>query len=131
MAKIQKLSGLVQKLNRRMQKAAENEASVSVGYTARYAIFVHENMEMKLEGKPRPSGLGVYWGPAGSSKFLEGPAREYRPQMAGIVSKSLRSKQPMGQALLTAGKFLQRVSQQRVPVEYGLLRASAYTRLNQ
>jgi hypothetical protein len=42
-----------------------------VGYTAHYAVYVHENLEMKWRGKPRASGIGVYWGPRGESKFLE------------------------------------------------------------
>ncbi len=54
----------------------ESEKSVIVGYSAGYALAVHENMEAKLRGKPRPSGLGVYWGPSGEPKFLERPFRE-------------------------------------------------------
>lgn len=45
--------------------------AIEVGYNASYAVYVHENMEQKLKGEPRPSGLGVYWGPAGQPKFLE------------------------------------------------------------
>jgi len=40
------------------------------GYGAAYAFFVHEKIEEKLRGQPRPSGLGTYWNP-GESKFLE------------------------------------------------------------
>jgi hypothetical protein len=42
-----------------------------VGYTSSYAVYVHENLEMKWEGMPRRSGIGVYWGPHGENKFLE------------------------------------------------------------
>jgi len=42
-----------------------------VGFSADYAVYVHENMEQKLKGQPRPSGLGVYWGPHGQPKFHE------------------------------------------------------------
>jgi hypothetical protein len=45
--------------------------SWEVGYTASYATYVHENLEMKWRGKPRRSGIGEYWGPHGESKFLE------------------------------------------------------------
>lgn len=44
--------------------------AVEVGFTAAYAAFVHENLEQKLKGKPRPSGKGVYWGPQGEPRFL-------------------------------------------------------------
>lgn len=53
------------------RKTPENPLTVEVGYTASYAVFIHENMEQKLAGDPRPSGLGVYWGPNGGPKFLE------------------------------------------------------------
>lgn len=54
-----------------VRKHETNQKSVVVGYSSSYAIFVHENLEMVLKGKPRPSGLGVYWGPKGEAKFLE------------------------------------------------------------
>lgn len=61
----------------------------SVSYTAPHAIFVHENMQMKLAGQPRPSGIGVYWGrpgaPLGQSKFLEQPARTEAATLRKII----------------------------------------------
>lgn len=50
--------------------STKEKPGVEVGFTASYALFVHENMEMKLAGKKRPSGLGVYWGPHGTPHFL-------------------------------------------------------------
>jgi hypothetical protein len=46
-----------------------------VGYTAPYALYVHEAVGMVLKGKPRPSGKGRYWDPAprATAKFLEIP----------------------------------------------------------
>ena len=54
------------------RKARNDKAikAVEVGFTAAYAAFVHENLEMKLKGRPRPSGKGVYWGPQGEARFL-------------------------------------------------------------
>ncbi len=132
MASIEKLDKLVALLRSKAAKAAkDNGAVVAVGYTAAYALYVHENMEQKLLGQPRPSGLGTYWSPNGQPKFLEGPARELRPELAAIVKQALSQGKTMAQALLLAGLRLQRESQQRVPVEYGNLRASAFTRLEQ
>ena len=45
-------------------------SGVEVGYSAEYAIYVHENMEQTLAGEPRQSGLGTYWNPGGP-KVLE------------------------------------------------------------
>lgn len=53
-----------------------NGKGVEVGFSAAYAVYVHENMEQKLKGQPRPSGLGVYWGPDGQPKFLESALRD-------------------------------------------------------
>lgn len=59
--------------------------SVEVGYTAAYAAFVHENLEMKLKGELRPSGLGKYWGPKGENKFLEKTVRLNEANIIKIV----------------------------------------------
>lgn len=105
-----------------------SEASVVVGYANKYALFVHENMEQKWVGISRPSGLGVYWGPAGAGpKFLEAPARQMRSVLTGIVERSMKSGLPLLQCLYLAGLKLQAESQKRVPVEHGFLRASAFT----
>jgi hypothetical protein len=130
MAQIQNLEKVVAKLRELAAKARkEGKASVAVGYTARYALFVHENLRQKLKGQPRPYGLGVYWGPNGQPKFLEGPARQLRRVLADIIAQALRQGKTMSQALVLAGLRLQRESQERVPVELGNLRASAFTRL--
>jgi hypothetical protein len=55
-----------------------------VGFTAEYALFVHENMEMKLEGLPRPSGLGTYWNPGGP-KFLERAVSENTQEIMDMI----------------------------------------------
>lgn len=63
---------------------------VFVGYTAFYAMYVHEMVEMKLKGQPRRApSKGNYWDPAGrgQAKFLEAPARDTsrRTTMMNIV----------------------------------------------
>lgn len=63
---------------------------VEVGFTAAYAVYVHENMQQKLKGKPRPSGLGVYWGPAGGPKFLTRAVQERRDEFVEIVAASAK-----------------------------------------
>lgn len=63
----------------------ETPQSVIVGYGAAYALAVHESVGEKLKGKPRPSGLGVYWGPSGGAKFLERTFREGKADIIRIV----------------------------------------------
>lgn len=73
------------------------KAKVTVGYTAAYAIYVHENQEMKLKGQPRPNdGVGGkrsrYWDPQGRAQndFLAQPARTRAVEMRAIIAKSIR-----------------------------------------
>jgi hypothetical protein len=122
----------VDSLMRKLSELAikHQDCDVAVGFTAKYALAVHE-MHPKTLGKfvPRRSGLGVYWGPPQfGPKFLERPAKELRSTIAGIVTAALRRGVPFLQSLLLGGLRLQREAQLRVPVEYGNLRASAYTR---
>ena len=66
---------------------------VTVGYTANYAIYVHENVEMKLKGQPRlPPHKGKYWDPQGrgQAKFLEEPARRMRGAMRSVILKEIK-----------------------------------------
>lgn len=67
---------------------------VEVGFTAAYAPFVHENMEMKLKGKPRPRGgykssQGRYWDPQGKAgpKFLQNAVNDNRGRIVQIIHR--------------------------------------------
>lgn len=141
----------------RAAKLAHDNPIVAVGYTASYALYVHENTEMKLKGLPRGQGFGrdsesgavvvppallktgkaggknrgFYWDPQGKAqpKFLETPLREKRDLLARIVVTALGQGKTMAQALLLAGLRLQRESMMLVPVDTGNLKASAFTRL--
>jgi hypothetical protein len=126
--------------------------SVVVGYTAAYALAVHENIEMKWRGFPRDRSIraevedgkklaitghhaskkkGLFWGPAGQAKFLEQPARELSNDgtLARIVMGAMAKGKTMLQGLLLAGLRLQRESQKLVPVDTGNLKSSAFTRI--
>ena len=121
-----------------------------VGYTAAYALWVHENRAMKWRGYPRDrsvrrsdeggqtiartgfaasQGKGLFWGPKGRAGFLLDVAREMSSELGQMVFKGLKRGLTVGKALLLAGLRLQRESQLNVPVEFGALRASAFTRL--
>ena len=129
------------------QKALEQSStSVVVGYTAKYALWVHENRAMKWRGFPRDRSIrkegdfaitghnaskkkGLFWGPRGRAGFLLDVMRELKDELTRIIHKAMAKKVTLGKALLLAGLRLQRESQLNVPVELGNLRASAFTRL--
>lgn len=67
------------------RKSQASANTVEIGYSAAYALFVHENMEAKWKGQPRKSGIGVYWGPHGEPKFLERPLYESKPEIINII----------------------------------------------
>jgi len=91
--------------------------SVIVGYTAAYALHVHEN----LKARHKPGKV---------AKYLEGPARSpwLRRELANIVIAGCRAGHGILTVLLRAGLRLQRESQKIVPVMTGNLKASAFTR---
>lgn len=116
MAEILKLQSLIAKLRAKAAAAKKDgNASVVMGYTAAYAVYVHENLEANH--------------PIGQAKFLEAPFRDLKGVLTGIVFELLRKGKTMAQALLVAGLRLQRESQKMVPVDTGALKNSAFTRL--
>jgi hypothetical protein len=54
------------------------DLAVELGFTASYAVYVHENTEQRLKGEPRPSGLGTYWNPGGPKFLLDAVAKGAR-----------------------------------------------------
>ncbi len=153
MATITNADKVNQKFARLAKKAIETvHPSVSVGYTANYAIHVHENIEMKWRGLPRSgettyakitkggagyevasrANKGNYWdgtgGATGQAKFLEQPFRELRSELASMIVLAVKNGATLLQALYIAGLRLQRESQLLVPVVSGNLKASAFTR---
>ncbi len=137
MAQVEGLNKVVAALRAKLAaRMTDTNVSCVVGYTAYYAIWVHENIElhppgMILAGVERWHGKGAYWDPQGRAqpKFLEGPFRRNKEIYARIVTGALRSGKTMAQALLLAGLQLQRDSMLLCPVDTGNLKASAFTRL--
>jgi hypothetical protein len=107
----------VQKLNGQMEalKHRGDPAAVAVGFTAAYAIYVHENLQARHR--------------VGQAKFLEAPARTMAGELSAVVASALKLGKTLGQALLLAGLRLQAAAQKLTPVDTGNLRASAFTRL--
>lgn len=70
---------------------------VIVGFTAGYALYVHEAVGMKLKGQPRPKNLGgssrgKFWDPQGraQAKFLESVVREKKSEIVEIVKTTAK-----------------------------------------
>lgn len=129
--KIQNVKSLLRKLEK-LERVAhrQNTGNVIVGYNASYALYVHENVEMKWKGEPRHRPhKGSYWDPQGrgQAKFLEQPARELRGEMQKIIYQACERGAGLIKALMMAGMFLQRASQKLVPVDTGNLKSSAFT----
>ena len=148
MAELNNFERLVAKLRDRAAEARKDEGSVVVGYTASYAIYVHENRQMKWRGFPRDRSVrkdkrgvartgyegikgahGLFWGPTGRAGFLLDVSREMSSQLRAEVTAGMRAGIGMLKSLLRAGLLLQRESQRNVPVDTGNLRASAFTRV--
>jgi len=97
--------------------AKDANTSVIVGYTQYYAIFVHENREVKHK--------------VGRAGYLMDVAHEIQQELQNIVATVFKKTKNMVQALLLAGLRLQRESQLNVPVDTGALKASAFTKVDE
>ncbi len=116
--RIDGLDKLVSQIRERAAKAlASVEKCAVVGYTAVYALWVHEDMEAKH--------------PVGQAKFLEQPAREMSSELAAVINDNMRRGRSLDTSLLMAALRLQRESMQLVPVDTGALRASAFSRIEE
>lgn len=69
---------------------------VEIGYTAHYAPYVHENVEMKMEGMKRVGrdAIGKYWDPQGrgQAKFLENAVSDKQAEVLDAIDKRARRK---------------------------------------
>ena len=74
----------------RKHQSIKNAAEV--GFTAVYAFYVHENIEMKWRGQPRKDGIGVYWGPKGEAKFLSNALSENTSAIRKLIAAELREE---------------------------------------
>lgn len=110
----------VRRVLRALEKARRRYGNlgpaVVIGYTAQYAIYVHEN-------------LAAAHKPPAQAKFLEAPARAMQPQLAAFIRQQMKRGVKEEKALLAAGLMLQGASQRICPVDTGALSASAFTRL--
>lgn len=156
MAKVNGLDNVVSKLLARIVQ--KPKVRVAVGYTKDYALRVHELTGMVMKGIPRdprkragvkhrkPSMFsflggsipiprkavhkGRFWDPQdiAMAKFLERPFKLRRDEILRIIKEAYQKGKTLAESLLLGGLFLQRESQKIVPVEFGELKKSAFTR---
>lgn len=105
---------LKQQLKQRSLKG-KKQLTVRFGYAAQYAIYVHEDLNA--------------FHPIGNAKFLEGPLRRYRAQMAKIIKEKLLQKRSLEDALTAALEYLREKSQDEVPIDTGFLHDSWFARV--
>jgi len=119
MPNVSQISGVKEVLSKlkSLEKGVRNqrEAAATVGFTANYALFVHENVLSSHN--------------IGQAKFLERPAREKANELAGIVKRTFLRTNDLDKSLLLAALRLQREAQKITPIDTGALRASAFTSL--
>lgn len=115
MAEIKNLQRLYRKLEKlERDSRRKNNGNVVVGYSASYALYVHENKEAKHNAGQQ-------------AKFLEEPARTKQREIMDVVKTELERGVGLIKALIEGGLRLQRESQELVPVDIGNLKASAFT----
>ena len=95
----------------------------AVSYEAPYAVQVHENLQMKLMGQPRPSGLGRFWytkdAQPGTSKYLQKAIDKAMQNMYRTVSRAIKRGLSFAQAMHMLAKRILDDSRTMVPYEYG------------
>ena len=91
---------------------------VIVGYTQKYALYVHERPAKHNTGK---------W------KYLTDPARRLNNDgtLKRLIVDAVKAGKKLNLALLRAGMRIQRDSQNEVPVDTSALKASAFTAYEQ
>lgn len=111
--KVEGVEQLQQRIDLLLKKWGGKKPEVTVGYTASYAIFVHENLEARHT--------------VGQAKYLEQPFRQIEPTISRRLIENMLRGMELGQALYVVGLLLQRESQLLVPVDTGNLKGSAFT----
>lgn len=114
--KVDGVERLMRLLRKRLVKVRTAKPTLDVGYTAPYAIYVHEDLTAN-----HPNG--------GQAKYLEQPAREMANELGGLIRARVKTGVPMEEALYEAGEKLLDRSKELVPIDTGYLRDSGYVRL--
>lgn len=131
MAIVTGLDELMKNIKVKIEEYSPTTYNIQIGYTAVHALWVHESREMKLRGKPRKSGIGVYWGPKGRAGFLTDVVREQRRETIRRLKELLQKGGywTWKRALWNTMFMLKLESQKNVPVEHRDLVESAFIKV--
>lgn len=108
--KVYKLESVLSEFRKRRRNTADKKAETKVGYSAPYALAVHERLDV--------------YHPIGQAKYLEQPMRTEEKPMRDIIRSRLRARESLKAAQLEAAKHLMKVSLNLTPIDTGKLRAS-------
>lgn len=114
--KVDGLKAVKTVLEELQDEATKDQVTYVVGYTQNYALAVHEN---PTSARSQKRGK--------SNKYLEKPARNDEQNIARVVRETYEQTKSLDQALMVGGLYLQRISQEIVPIDTGALRVSAFT----
>jgi hypothetical protein len=110
---VKELQARLRNLAKESQK--HDTSAVSVGYTAPYAIYVHEDLTAHHE-------------PGKKAKFLSGPARRLARELGELVAAKKRKGATMLEAHIAAARRLLEESRIEVPVDTSFLQKSWFIR---
>jgi hypothetical protein len=98
--------------------AGKREMHGFVGFSAPYAVYVHEDMTAN-----HPNG--------GQAKYLSAPARNpaVKAAMAAALRAKLQAKKSLGEAIVESMNVLLSAALPLVPVDTGVLRDSHFVEL--
>ena len=117
MAKFEGVSKVISTFRQKGRDGRARDAKMSVGYTAPYALYVHENRGANFK--------------VGRAGFLSDVAREMAGELARIASRQLRAGATMVQRLTAMGAALLAESKRNCPVDTGYLRSTGYVRIDE
>lgn len=107
-------NALKKKLNKAQQDIDKAGGSVVVGFTQRYAVHVHEDLEA--------------YHPVGEAKYLENALAENKSKLIAVIKTVYKKSNSLMKAIAYAALMvLQREAQKKTPVDTSALKASAFT----
>ena len=117
---VKRFKNLQRAFRREAARIGNPKASVSSGYKAHYAIYVHENLEIEHP---------IHWTHdcGGKAKFLTDPFRSLRKWIVKVVQNGLNKRLSLLNALYRAMLGVERLSELEVPVDTGFLKSTAFT----
>lgn len=103
-------------LRAKLTSMVKKGAKLAIGYSADYAVMVHEDLE-------------VHHKPPGQAKFLSEPINLLRRDLQIFIRDELKMGKPLQKVLEDAGNKLLEFSKRLVPVDTGNLKNSGYVKV--